>query len=97
MSYMTCLLQFEVFTGSYLAVPYMPYRRGVEQVVDRAGEVLQGRGIRSTSIVGGRTRQERSSAVSLFTTDPSIKVILLTTGSAAAGAFRMMVLVGCET
>eukprot|EP00752_Nemacystus_decipiens_P012660 g11214.t1 len=55
------------------------------QVVDRAGEVLQARGIRSTSIVGGRTRQERSSAVSLFTTEPSIKVILLTTGSAAAG------------
>lgn len=55
-------------------------------MVDRTGEVLQARGIRSTSIVGGRTRQERSSAVSLFTTEPSIKVILLTTGSAAAGA-----------
>ena len=62
------------------------YHHGTWQVVDRAGEVLQARGIRSTSIVGGRTRQERSSAVSLFTTEPSIKVILLTTGSAAAGA-----------
>ncbi|CAM9858108.1 unnamed protein product [Ectocarpus sp. 6 AP-2014] len=55
------------------------------QVVDRAGIVLSARGIRSTSIVGGRTRVERSSAVSSFTNDPSIKVILLTTGSAAAG------------
>lgn len=54
--------------------------------MDRAGEVLQARGIRSTSIVGGRTRHERSSAVSLFTNDLSVKVILLTTGSAAAGA-----------
>ncbi|CAM9758820.1 unnamed protein product [Ectocarpus sp. 4 AP-2014] len=55
------------------------------QVVDRAGIVLGARGIRSTSIVGGRTRVERSSAVSSFTNDPSIRVILLTTGSAAAG------------
>lgn len=73
-----------------ITVPYyrtaLPYRRAVEQVVDRAGEVLLARGIHSTSIVGGRTRQERSSAVSVFTTDPGIKVILLTTGSAAAGA-----------
>ncbi|CAM9883365.1 unnamed protein product [Pylaiella littoralis] len=55
------------------------------QVVDRAGNVLRTRGIRSTSIVGGRTRVERSSAVSSFANDPSIRAILLTTGSAAAG------------
>lgn len=59
------------------------------QVVDRAGIVLSARGIRSTSIVGGRTRVERSSAVSSFTNDHSIRVILLTTGSAAAGAYLL--------
>ncbi|CAN0500247.1 unnamed protein product, partial [Laminaria digitata] len=54
-------------------------------VVELAGRVLRSRGIRSTSIVGGRSRLERSSAVSLFMNDASVKVILLTTGSAATG------------
>lgn len=58
------------------------------QVVERTSNVLQGRGIRSTSIVGGRSRVARSSAVSSFSNDPSVKVILLTTGSAAAGTSK---------
>lgn len=55
------------------------------QVVDRASAILQSRGYLTVCVVGTRGRVERSNAVASFTNDPSVKVILLTTGSAAAG------------
>jgi len=54
-------------------------------VVKRLAEYFQEEGMGSELICGGVSRESRQSAVSNFQNDPNCKVILLTTGSAAAG------------
>lgn len=56
-----------------------------EQVVAKVKGALDSRGIKSTDIFGTRSRAERSAAVSAFMNNESVKAIVLTTGTAAAG------------
>lgn len=51
--------------------------------------MLEARGYKTVCVIGSRSRVQRSKAVASFTNDPSVRVILLTTGSAAAGKTRM--------
>lgn len=55
------------------------------QVVECGTRLFDAVGIRTAQIHGGCSPSARSSAVVSFMTDPDVKVILLTTGSAAAG------------